>query len=262
MSGPVLALGIQWWKKTVFAPKEISGSTISLAPTHIHTPRNSLFNSNLEEGPLALAVCDETEYAHCPARSPAISIALAPCLLPTNPEGGEPWILNQLCTAISHPTLRKSLQLSEPESALSALFLKAPSRSHGSKWLEISNNGQSRYLTRGLFYQMTQKVLSLCRAEIVPPRIQDLCPVHQTCQLFLIHKHVLRCSVLSNSLWPYGLCSPPGSSVHGISQAKILEWAAVHPAPGDVPNPGIKPTSPALADGFFPTEPPGKPSYT
>ena len=153
-------------------------------------------------------------------------------------------------------------QLSEPESALSALFLKAPSRSHGSKWLEISNNGQSRYLTRGLFYQMTQQVLSLCRAEIVPPRIQDLCPVHQTCQLFLIHKRVLRCSVLSNSLWPCGLCSPPGSSVHGISQAKILEWAAVHPAPGDVPNPGIKPTSPALADGFFPTEPPGKPSYT
>ena len=34
-------------------------------------------------------------------------------------------------------------------------------------------------------------------------------------------------------------------------------------APGDPPNPGIKPSSlasPALADGFFITEPPGKPS--
>ena len=31
------------------------------------------------------------------------------------------------------------------------------------------------------------------------------------------------------------------------------------PSPGDLPNPGIEPTSPALADGFFTTEPPGKP---
>ena len=28
---------------------------------------------------------------------------------------------------------------------------------------------------------------------------------------------------------------------------------------GDLPNPGIEPTSPALAGGFFTTEPPGKP---
>ena len=31
------------------------------------------------------------------------------------------------------------------------------------------------------------------------------------------------------------------------------------PPPGDHPNPGIKPTSPALAGGFSTTEPPGKP---
>ena len=29
--------------------------------------------------------------------------------------------------------------------------------------------------------------------------------------------------------------------------------------PGDFPHPGIKPVSPALADRFFTTEPPGKP---
>ena len=29
-------------------------------------------------------------------------------------------------------------------------------------------------------------------------------------------------------LWPHGLiCSPPASSVHGISQARILEWVAI-----------------------------------
>ena len=31
------------------------------------------------------------------------------------------------------------------------------------------------------------------------------------------------------------------------------------PPPGDLPDPGIEPASPALAGGFFTTEPPGKP---
>ena len=31
------------------------------------------------------------------------------------------------------------------------------------------------------------------------------------------------------------------------------------PSPGELPNPGIKPVSHALADGFFTTVPPGKP---
>ena len=31
------------------------------------------------------------------------------------------------------------------------------------------------------------------------------------------------------------------------------------PSPGDLPDPGIEPGSPALADGFFTTELPGKP---
>ena len=31
-------------------------------------------------------------------------------------------------------------------------------------------------------------------------------------------------------------CSPPGSSVHGILQARILEWVAM-PSSKDLPNP-------------------------
>ena len=35
-------------------------------------------------------------------------------------------------------------------------------------------------------------------------------------------------SGVSNSLWPHGtVCSPPGSSVHGILQARMLEWVAI-----------------------------------
>ena len=49
--------------------------------------------------------------------------------------------------------------------------------------------------------------------------------------------------------------SPPGSSVHGVLQARILEWVPF-PSPGDLPDPGIEPTSlmsPALASNFFTT---------
>ena len=56
-------------------------------------------------------------------------------------------------------------------------------------------------------------------------------------------------------------CSLPGSSATGIFQARTLEWVAI-PTPGDLPDPGIKPTSPetpAFAGRVFTTEPPGKP---
>ena len=54
------------------------------------------------------------------------------------------------------------------------------------------------------------------------------------------------CPSLSNPMD----CSPPGSSVHGIFQARILEWVAISFL-GDLPNPGIKPMSLTLAGRFF-----------
>ena len=48
-------------------------------------------------------------------------------------------------------------------------------------------------------------------------------------------------------------CSPPGSSVHGISQGRILECVAISFS-GDLPDPGIEPASSVLADGFFTIE--------
>ena len=56
-------------------------------------------------------------------------------------------------------------------------------------------------------------------------------------------------------------CSLPGFSVHGISQARILEWITLSFS-RDPSNPEINPVSPkspALAGGFFTAEPPGKP---
>ena len=54
------------------------------------------------------------------------------------------------------------------------------------------------------------------------------------------------------------VCRPSGSSVHGTFQAKILKWVAF-PSPRDLPDPGIKPGSPALQADSLLSEPPGKP---
>ena len=48
-------------------------------------------------------------------------------------------------------------------------------------------------------------------------------------------------------------CSPPDSSVHGILQARILEWIAISFS-GDLSDPGIKPGSPALQADSLPSE--------
>ena len=53
-------------------------------------------------------------------------------------------------------------------------------------------------------------------------------------------------------------CNPPGSSVHGILQARIQEWVAILFSRGSS-QPRIEPGPPVLAGRFFTTEPSGKP---
>ena len=58
------------------------------------------------------------------------------------------------------------------------------------------------------------------------------------------------------------LCDPmdyslPGFFVYEILQARILEWLPF-PSPGDLPNPGFEPRSPALEADALTSEPPGK----
>ena len=60
--------------------------------------------------------------------------------------------------------------------------------------------------------------------------------------------------------WPMD-CSLPGSSVPGILQARTLESVAM-PSPGDFPDPGSKPGSPALQADSLPSEPWWKPKNT
>ena len=60
------------------------------------------------------------------------------------------------------------------------------------------------------------------------------------------------CSVISDSATSW--TSPPGFSVHGIFQVRILEWVAIFYSKWSP-----QPRCPALADRFFTTKPPGKP---
>ena len=62
------------------------------------------------------------------------------------------------------------------------------------------------------------------------------------------------CPTLYNPM-NYG---PPGSSVHGILQARILEGLPFL-SPGDLPDPGIEPRSPVLQADALPSEAPRNP---
>ena len=53
-------------------------------------------------------------------------------------------------------------------------------------------------------------------------------------------------------------CGLANSSVHGILQARRLEWIAIS-SPGQLPDSGIEPASLALAGKVFTTEPSGEP---
>ena len=65
-------------------------------------------------------------------------------------------------------------------------------------------------------------------------------------------------SKLCPTLWTPWTVARQGSPSMGLSRPEY--WSGLpFPPPGDLSDPGIEPTSPALAGGFFTTEPPGKP---
>ena len=52
---------------------------------------------------------------------------------------------------------------------------------------------------------------------------------------------------------------PLGPRFQALEEFPRQEYWSGLPSPGGLPDPGIEPTAPALAGGFFTTEPPGKP---
>ena len=85
------------------------------------------------------------------------------------------------------------------------------------------------------------------------------CPVTELTRTF---PHCCCCLVTQSCLtfWDPMDCSLPGSSVHGFSQASVLEWAAIHFSRVSSRLKDWTSVS-CTAGGFFTTELPGKPTF-
>ena len=90
-----------------------------------------------------------------------------------------------------------------------------------------------------------------CQPTSLAPQVGDF-----FLQIFLL-LCVLSHSVTQSTVRDPMDCSPPGSSVHGILQAR-MEWVTM-PSSRDFPTPRIEPRSPALQVNSLLCEPPGKP---
>ena len=97
---------------------------------------------------------------------------------------------------------------------------------------------------------------------------QRECPEHQTAVIwpFLIQPWQSRHCCLAAKSCPTLCdpvdCSPPESSVHGISQARTPEWVAISFSRGRRSRPRDQTHVSCIAGGFFITEPPGRPLTT
>ena len=109
-------------------------------------------------------------------------------------------------------------------------------------------SGSSKLLQMTKIYSFCDQIISHC-----------ICILCFLFSLFLSEMYACvlvaqSCSALCDPMD----CSLPGSSRHGVFQARILEQVAISYSRG-LPDPGIEPMSPALAGRFFTTVPPGKP---
>ena len=72
------------------------------------------------------------------------------------------------------------------------------------------------------------------------------------CAIHLLQSYLSLCDPVD--------CSPPGSILHGILQARILEWVAIPFSKGSF-QPRDRTGSPTLQGDSLLSEPPGKPMY-
>ena len=89
------------------------------------------------------------------------------------------------------------------------------------------------------------------------PDVRGVLPVTPFTQRVKTRQNYACCLVTKScpALRPHGL-QPACPSVHGLPGQEY--WSVLPlPTPGDLSNPGVKSTSPALAGGFFTTESPG-----
>ena len=89
----------------------------------------------------------------------------------------------------------------------------------GPKWITTP----SKHLLHVNYHFLKELWVPLCFDLDKNQATVNVCCV---CVCVCVHAHAHVCSVVSNSLCPLD-CSPPGSSIHGIFQARILEQVAI-----------------------------------
>ena len=113
------------------------------------------------------------------------------------------------------------------------------------------NQGQNQYLRASL----KDIIMTFLRIKWLLLKSQNTCPA------FSIHPRETCCCLVAKScptLCDPMECSPPGSTLHGISQARTLEQVAISFSRGSSQSRDQARVS-CLAGGFFTTGPPEKP---
>ena len=180
------------------------------------------------------------------------------------------WICFLICKMkcwISSVTLTPRTKVRNSQAACSHIFCRAPHHIHCHRCLCRLHHPQC------LHHYHPKRLLIATSIRPPGPPVAPASPGSEAIQAktglclleslstAFIWKHKVKvaqpCPTLCNPMD----CSPPGSSIHGILKARILEWIAVLFSQ-DLPNPGIELRSPALQADSLPSEPPRMPENT
>ena len=101
------------------------------------------------------------------------------------------------------------------------------------RWPNLEGNPKQR----GRIRMYVCMCVYICIADSLCCTVETITTLESNCRRHLVIK---LCPTLCDPM----ACSPPGSSVHGISQVRILEWDAISFS-RDLPNLRIEPMSPA-----------------
>ena len=150
------------------------------------------------------------------------------------------WITLLFCCCLvtkSHPTLCEFIDRSPPGSSVHGI-----PQARIQEWVVISfSRGSSRPRSRAHVLSTADFFLPLSLGG--SPTAPDLWggpegEVSQKVKVFISESYLTLCDPMD--------CGLPGSSAHGILQVRVLEWVAMLSPPGNLPDPGVQPKSPAL----------------
>ena len=148
------------------------------------------------------------------------------------------WMWENLLWKVSpHKTSENSHRGKNPMNVMNVE--KAPARG------QHSPNIKEKHMRR----KLPQTLSTAGHAHWTPAKSQSRTTIMSTCR-----KVSIDCESESESEFAHScpiLCDPtdcslPGSSVHGIFQARVQEWVAIFFSRGNLPNPGIEPRSPVF----------------